>query len=686
MHEAQTSTSAFVLGAQTPFWTGSTRRPERSAGVVGDSVWDFREAAERGVVLQACKFRWDSIPEGWEPRLKLYVWHLLNEGSPSSFVFAHGKATSTVLSAIATYRVLGRWRRFVVWLSERGISDLADVNSDLFEHFAASAIHHERVSRSVAKPLLHSISQLWSIAQVYQKVGPPPPWFGAENIADYLPREAKQSENQTPVIPLDTIAVLLTWARRYIENFSDDIISARVERDRLRESVKSTRSRSDPKLGVAKTWFAERVAAGAGIPSVAGKPAHIYIAAMLGISHSAWSGFAHLQPNREALREYTRRHPDPCPLDLEMTGTIDGALWRQSVDYYEVDMEWERLAASALVTIAYLSGMRLNEVLNLRRGCLRRSADGGHWVIRGRPADKTSPVITRAGGQVEWRTIEPAARAIAVLEKMSTSDLLFESAALAPNWKRDGDPLDVRTATTWLNRFASFCSASTPASLTTAGAESAQLTFRMFRRTLAHYIARQPGGTIALAVQYHHMRAITSEGYAARRRDGFPALLEIETARAAAEALADIAESAERTGNVTGAGASRIVAAATRFKNEFGGRKLTDREARRFLSVSEHRVFPNPQLFVVCNFDPEKALCLRSGEREAGSNPRLTNCQSNCGNVVVTDKMAALATERASALLQLADDPEVAPFLAERLRIRAAQASEHARKHDEGRS
>ncbi|MFF5969665.1 hypothetical protein ACFY64_39470 [Streptomyces collinus] len=47
---------------------------------------------------------------------------------------------------------------------------------------------------------------------------------------------------------------------------------------------------------------------------------------------------------------------------------------------------------------------------------------------------------------------------------------------------------------------------------------------RQFRRNLAWYIARRPGGLIALAIQYGHMRTIvdvrTSSGYGSRSRGG----------------------------------------------------------------------------------------------------------------------------------------------------------------------
>src|SRR6202035_3371426 len=59
-----------------------------------------------------------------------------------------------------------------------------------------------------------------------------------------------------------------------------------------------------------------------------------------------------------------------------------------------------------------------------------------------------------------------------------------------------------------------------------------------FRRTLAWHIARRPGGLIALAIQYGHMRTVldarTSSGYAGRSVGGIHDILDVETALAAA--------------------------------------------------------------------------------------------------------------------------------------------------------
>ncbi|WP_229859865.1 hypothetical protein [Streptomyces poonensis] len=65
-----------------------------------------------------------------------------------------------------------------------------------------------------------------------------------------------------------------------------------------------------------------------------------------------------------------------------------------------------------------------------------------------------------------------------------------------------------------------------------------------FRRTLAWHIARRPGGLVALAIQYGHMRtALNTEvsgGYGTRSRGGIHDMLALETALATADTAADL--------------------------------------------------------------------------------------------------------------------------------------------------
>ncbi len=78
-----------------------------------------------------------------------------------------------------------------------------------------------------------------------------------------------------------------------------------------------------------------------------------------------------------------------------------------------------------------------------------------------------------------------------------------------------------------------------------------------FRRPLAWHIARRPGGLVALAIQYGHMRiALTTDvsgGYGTRRRDGIHNVIALATA----EAAAGLHDHFEGGGGVSGPAARR---------------------------------------------------------------------------------------------------------------------------------
>ncbi|MFG3053160.1 hypothetical protein ACGFZP_19705 [Kitasatospora sp. NPDC048239] len=60
------------------------------------------------------------------------------------------------------------------------------------------------------------------------------------------------------------------------------------------------------------------------------------------------------------------------------------------------------------------------------------------------------------------------------------------------------------------------------------------------RRTLAWFIARRPGGVIAGALQYRHLRVQMFEGYAGNSSSGFRDEVESEEAIARGEKLGDL--------------------------------------------------------------------------------------------------------------------------------------------------
>lgn len=207
---------------------------------------------------------------------------------------------------------------------------------------------------------------------------------------------------------------------------------------------------------------------------------------------------------------------------------------------------------------------------------------------------------------------------------------------------------------------------------------------RRFRRTLAWHIARRPGGLVALAVQYGHMRTLISEGYAARSRGGIRDLLDFETARTVAETLSDINEALQNGEGVSGPAARRLIHAAVTEHQRFGGMITTTRQARNLLADPTLNVFENDEALLLCNYDRAKALChpSRGGSDDT---PSLDRCRSACANIARTDHHTERMTAAAQNLRVQASSPLVPEPLAERLRSKAEHLEELADQHRAGR-
>jgi hypothetical protein len=195
-----------------------------------------------------------------------------------------------------------------------------------------------------------------------------------------------------------------------------------------------------------------------------------------------------------------------------------------------------------------------------------------------------------------------------------------------------------------------------------------------FRRSLAWHIARRPGGLVALAIQYGHLRTSVAAGYAARSRDGIHDLLDVETARATIDTVADLNAALEDGLGISGPAARRAIKAAATAP-QYTGTVITARQARQILANPHLAVYDNPRTLLMCVYKRDKALCHR-GLKDA---PSLDQCVPACANIARTDQHATGLRLRATALEQQAG--HVPGPLGERLRDNAARLRDLADTH-----
>jgi integrase len=392
-----------------------------------------------------------------------------------------------------------------------------------------------------------------------------------------------------------------------------------------------------------------------------------------------------------------RLHQPRMPLDVAVTGTIAGSPWRDTLDLGEMDHLMIHLGTACFIVIAYLTGMRPGEVLGLQSGCCPEPDDDGRTrrhLIRGKTfktardehGNHDSAGVER---DVPWVAITPVVNAIRALERMvPPGSLLFDKAAHDVAGRRQGTG-SLKLAT-MRNRVEAFIAwANAEATVRGLPAEVVPLDPRgavgtaSFRRSLAWHIARRPGGLVALAIQYGHLRTAFStvtDGYGSRSRSGIHDLIDVETARAVADTVIDLNDHLENGGGVSGPAARRAIKAAAK-ASRFAGTVITAATAKRLIANEDAMIYDNPQAFVLCHYKRAQALCHRDGIRDT---PALDRCVPGCGNIIRTDEHAVQLRERAGLLDKRA--AFAARPIGDRLRANASRLRDLADTHDRTRS
>lgn len=373
-------------------------------------------------------------------------------------------------------------------------------------------------------------------------------------------------------------------------------------------------------------------------------------------------------------------------LPLKIIGTLDEAEWVSGIAVRHPLQSLQQLTrllhVSCYILIAFFSGMRDSEIKHLRRGCLtaHRDPDGRpyRWTVTSLAfKGETNP----AGVPATWVIGEPAARAIAILEQLHPADdaLLFShlphSGGVGPSRGAANSAVTTKATNEQLGDFMKWINAYCTANgredgIPTDNGQFPSLSSSKFRRTLAWFIARHPGGSIAGAIQYRHLSIQMFEGYAGTSDSGFRAEVESEQALARGEHLTQMINSHEHD-ELAGPAASTAQQRLENWGRQFGGTVITDRhQIMRLMRRDDPAVYPGT--FAMCVYDPEKALCSQRSDTKGRAHPNLATCQPlNCANTALTEaNIDALRTEVSRLDQELATRPSLAPLLKRRLEDR----------------
>ncbi|MER8472809.1 hypothetical protein NKH23_25990 [Mesorhizobium sp. M1328] len=571
--------------------------------------------------------------------------------------------------ATSAIRLLRYIQHFAAFLIARiGEVDLSRIDQALLDAYLIHArdggrrTPHETV-KYVEVPIdLHHLSP-WLTGG---GIGPLP-WRGraAHRVAGRPPAPA---ENATPRIPEPIIGTMLRWALKYVEVYAPDILAARAELDALEARCARLIAR-DTRTGraVAKTyrarvakWLDARRATGRGVPIWERAPnAARRIDPLTGQVIPPYN--LHLmrlhagapESGRVSQSDRTAQLIDEAAAELGIeVGGLDtpisidpdtGLPWRERFDGLSLAREERMLQGACYLVCAYLTGMRDSEVQAMQPGCVSavRSADGLVERYRVR-----STVYKRHGARgmtADWITIEPVARAVAVMEVLSERNRrgkgLSSLWVTLKDWPWSADHLGMGAAMT-LNLFRDSLDArsgDTPA-IPRIGEEPWKFTTRQLRRTVAWYIANRPFGTVAGKIQYKHASVAMFEGYAGSTQADFRLAVERERALGQLDDIVVHYEAFLRREGPAGPGAARLRREFARVQDELGDLpgRIMDRKRLRTMLAHLGRTL-HVGFLSDCLFDAATALCLAASPETERPAPALSRCSPDrCPNACLT--------------------------------------------------
>ncbi|MFI6061390.1 hypothetical protein [Streptomyces sp. NPDC051286] len=596
---------------------------------------------------------------------------------------------------------------FAAWLDARGFTRLCDVSSrdlGLYKtHVLALANSAEDKRR-----LLHAVRVVWGYREALPEEHRLPrrrPW-GTASTDDLVGVKRVQSRyNKTPRIDPTTMDALLAWALRMVDDFGPDIRDAareaRLLLDGRHPATLAARDRfgSSPLKERLRGYVAELQRAGRGLPGTKRRERH---GGQLGVDHQ------HIARMVATAGPYVKPYDglllsmaDEYGLELEsdayflgpITGTFQGAPWRdRPIGVREINQLVRYLTAACFIVISYLSGMRSGEVLQLRRGCLREDEHGGPVLVgrRSKGSEHDPAPDPEETEERPWAVVGAVAPAVKMLESLSGAELLFppsrQRTTTVRSRRKQSKPSgtmndDIREFMAWVNT--QFSGRDDPA---IPPDPTKDIHAARFRRTLAYFVVRRPGGLAAAQAQYGHVRAKVTLGYAGDADTSWMEDLALEELEMVSEQVDEDLRALDEGEHVSGPSAREYRHRVRKSAAVFAGRVVIQADNARRLLSSKHPDIHHGQ-GMTCVWRYETAGCRE--EREAAGvdvqGPDEPLCRTACVNLAYTDrdigdKKRELARHEAAAADPLSPRP-----LRDREAAKAAQARAVITAHERGR-
>ncbi|MFD5441837.1 hypothetical protein [Streptomyces tendae] len=353
------------------------------------------------------------------------------------------------------------------------------------------------------------------------------------------------------------------------------------------------------------------------------------------------------------------------------------------------------MTAACFVIVSYLSGMRPGEVVNLRRGCRAEDADSGELLLlghRGKGYDRDAAETQRPAAR-PWAVVRPVHQAIALLESLHETELLFptrlagdtkgrQSRAGARTWDANKTRRELQRLQDWVN--STFTPLNGTAAIPTDPVK--HLHASRFRRTLAYFIVRRPRGLIAAALQYGHIKTKVTLNYAANDDDSWLDDLAVERLEMLLEQSEDdwshLDEDHEHVSGPAAAEYRRRTAGAAVF---LGRTVRATVSVNRLLAQTETDIHHGEAM--TCVHRADTAACRKEslllGVPSDGLDDSL--CRSTCANLAYADRDIAQHRTRLPILETEARDSMTPRPLRDRAAAQAHQIRALIQQHEASR-
>ncbi|MET8783285.1 hypothetical protein [Streptomyces sp. NPDC004589] len=672
--------------------------------VLADMRWNLRPGIFEDH-LGAVSLNFALVPERFCEIAKIYIWQELNCDEDMPVLRrANIDGRLAVYTMVAQLRLL---RILLDWLELHDFATVSEVTSEDLEDFL-DAVRDAELTHGYRSDVLQAVRRFWAFRDLLPPEGrlpEAPPWGGKDSRI-LLGKSQRDRENSTARIQEATMTMTVLWAARFVEDFADDIIAA-LEEFRPLFGLKPGRYSPGPHRRVrtpgkaGATPEVEKLIAslretGRDLPGRqkedgTWEPDWPFLAKLLdidpwGLQNKQW----HYQ--RMFLTSGLRIAHGTF-MAVRPRGLLDGEPWMTGIPYSEVKVLARTLSTACFLLIAYLTGCRPGEALNLRRGCLRRDTVTKLWEIHGRKwkgaRDEKGAKIPEGQFRDEpWIAAELVATAIGVLERLHDADVLFPVWLVVdgPN-PREGAARTFGSTNEDLNRFVTwvndFCHRRGRSDVIPP--DPKPLTISRLRRTLAWFICRRPRGLVAAAIQYGHLRVQITQGYAGNYASGFPDDLAFERWLTRLEDLEEADRRLKAGEHVSGPAADTYRSRVTGGATKFHGRVLrTGKEARHVMANPSLQIYPGKGM--TCVFAFPTALCeLEPALDDARVTPDTDGCRPACRNIARTEEnIDELRAEAAELRLIVAD--EASPKIRYgRERRRLAHLESLIAEHERGR-